>query len=74
MDQGGAAAAASGMPDELSYDVRLDDQGRVNRMKIDLGATGTMEMTLSDFGKDVHVEVPPAGQVTEMPAMPGTDG
>ena len=38
-------------------------------MVIDLGKTGTMEMTLSDFGQDVSVEAPPAGQVTEMPGM-----
>ncbi len=56
MGETGQAASGAGMPDELSYDVWLDDQDRITKMTIDLGKIGTMEMTLSDFGKDVSIE------------------
>ncbi|MGZ6744730.1 MAG: hypothetical protein ACXVD0_02385 [Nocardioides sp.] len=62
-------AALDALPPTLTYDVWLDDQDRVNKMTMDMGTSGTMEMELSDFGKDVHVEAPPASQVTTMPGM-----
>jgi hypothetical protein len=74
MDQDMADAAGAGMPDEISYDVWLDDEDRVTQMTIELGKMGTMEMELSDFGKDVSIEAPPADQVTEMPSMDGSMG
>jgi hypothetical protein len=67
-----AGAAGAGMPDEISYVVWLDGEDRVTKMTIDLGKTGTMEMELSDFGKDVSIEAPPADQVAEMPSMDGS--
>ena len=69
MGQSGSDGALGGMPDEMSYDVWLDDQDRVTKMTVDLGKAGTLEMTLSDFGKDVSIEAPPADQVTEFPGM-----
>jgi hypothetical protein len=69
MGQDAGDAAGAGMPDELSYDVWLDGEDRVTKMTIELGKLGTMQMELSDFGKDVSIEAPPADQVTEMPSM-----
>ena len=69
MGQTGSAASAAGMPATLTYDAWLDSEDRVNKMEIDLGKTGTMDMTLSDFGQDVSVEAPPSSQVTQMPGM-----
>lgn len=69
MGQSGGAASAAGMPATLTYDAWLDSEDRVNKMEVDLGKTGTMDMTLSDFGEDVSVEAPPSSQVTEMPGM-----
>ena len=69
MGQTGSAASAAGMPASLTYDAWLDSEDRVNKMEIDLGKTGTMDMTLSDFGQDVSVEAPPSSQVTQMPGM-----
>jgi hypothetical protein len=74
MGQDAADAAGAQMPDEISYDVWLDDEDRVTKMTIDLGKMGTMEMELSDFGKDVSIEAPPSDQVTEMPSMDGSMG
>lgn len=61
--------ASSG--DKVSYEVWLDGDHRLHRMTVDLGATGTMEVTLSDWGKQVSVEAPSPDQVTEMPGTPG---
>lgn len=69
-----SGAGVPDLPEKLSYDMLLDDQQRVNGMDIDMGKLGTMKMTLSDFGTDVHIEAPPASQVTEMPAMPSANG
>lgn len=74
MGQDAADAAGAGMPDEISYDVWLDGEDRVTQMTIELGKMGTMEMEISDFGKDVSIEAPPADQVTEMPSMDGSMG
>ncbi|WP_104106762.1 DUF6612 family protein [Nocardioides sp. 616] len=61
----------TGLPEEIEYDIWFDDEGRFTRTTMDMGDTaGTMTMTLSDWGKDVEIEAPPADQVTEMPEMP----
>lgn len=66
----------SKLPDAVTYDLWLDDQGRFSKMSMDelpMGAagTGSMQMTVTDWGEDVSIEAPPADQVTKMPAMPG---
>jgi hypothetical protein len=61
----------SQMPDSVTYDLWLDDQNRFTRMSMDdlpMGGTdASMQMTVSDWGKDVTIEAPPADQVTDMP-------
>jgi hypothetical protein len=69
------------MPDSITYDLWLDDQNRFTKMSMDDlpmgGTSGSMEMTVSDWGKDVDIEAPPADQVTDMPdfgSMMGATG
>lgn len=61
--------ASSG--DKVTYEIWLDGDHRLHRMTVDMGATGTMEVTLSDWGKQVSVEAPSPDQVTEMPGTAG---
>ena len=65
------AEAQSQLPDSVTYDVWLDDQGRFSKMSMDKlpmgGTSGSMEMTLTDWGKDVSIQAPPADQITKMP-------
>lgn len=61
----------SQLPDSVTYDLWLDDQNRFTKMSMDdlpMGGTdASMQMTVSDWGKDVSIEAPPADQVTDMP-------
>lgn len=74
--------AGSQLPDSVTYDLWLDDQGRFTRLVMDElpmgGMSGSMEMNVSDWGEDVTIEAPLADQVTEMPdlghKMMGTSG
>jgi hypothetical protein len=64
--------AAKGMPDAITYDLWLDDEDRFAQMQMDteiMSQDMTMEMTVDDWGKDVSIEAPPAGEVTDMPDM-----
>ncbi|MCW2774284.1 MAG: hypothetical protein JWN91_2610 [Nocardioides sp.] len=69
-----ASSGASTLPKSLDYDIWLDEDNRVNKLSFTLGKLGTLEMTLSDFGKDVTIEAPPADQVTDMPDMFSSPG
>ena len=64
----------SQMPDSVTYDVWLDDEGRFTKMVMDdlpMGTTdtGSVEMNISDWGEDVSIEAPSADQITEMPDL-----
>lgn len=60
-----------GMPEEIAYDVWLDDESLFRKAVMDLGEEmGTMTMTVSEWGEDVEIEAPPADEVTDMPSMP----
>lgn len=67
------ADARKQMPDELTYDIWLDDQNRLSKMTMDMPAGGmgdaSVELTATDWGEDVSIEAPPADQITEMPDM-----
>lgn len=60
------------MPQELAYDLWFDDEGRMRRMTSDMGALGSIEMTLDDWGTEVDIQAPPADQVTTMEDMMGS--
>lgn len=82
---GGAVppAATKGMPETMTYDLWLDDEGRFTKMSMDDlamgealgGQTMSMEMTVSGWGDEVDIEAPADDEVTEMPdlgsMMPG---
>lgn len=55
------------LPQDLAYDVWLDDDDRIRRMSMDLGASGALDMTMSDWGTPVTIKAPPAEEVIEMP-------
>jgi hypothetical protein len=57
--------------DKVTYEIWLDGDNRLRRMTADMGSLGTMELTVSDFGKDVSIETPSPDQVTEMPGSAG---
>lgn len=57
--------------DKVTYEIWLDGDNRLRKMTADMGPLGTMEMTVSDFGKDVSIEAPSPDQVTEMPGSAG---
>lgn len=65
-------AAAGALPEEITYDLWFDDEGRFAQMVVDMGATaGEVRMRFENWGTDVDIEAPPAGQVTDMGAMTG---
>lgn len=66
-------AALADLPEELTYDLWLDDEGRFTRMTMDelpMGQmSGSMELAVSGWGEDVDIEAPAADQITEMPDL-----
>jgi hypothetical protein len=65
-------AAAGALPEEVTYDLWFDDEGRFAQMVVDMGATaGEVVMRFENWGTDVDIEAPPASQVTDMGAMTG---
>jgi len=63
-------SALKGLPEALTYDVWLDEEGRFGKMVMELpvmGRSSTSEMVVDDWGTDVTIEAPPADEVTEMP-------
>lgn len=57
------------LPKTLDYDIWLDDDNRMRKTLIAIPGGGTVEMVISDFGKDVDVKAPPASEITDMPGM-----
>lgn len=54
----------------FTFDLWLDDEDRVRQAEAEMavaGQTMTMEMSLTDIGKDVDVQAPPPSQVTRAP-------
>ena len=70
--QGMEGVPKSMMPEQMQSDTWFDDDGRVRRMVIDMGELGSTEMSMDDWGADVDIEAPPAGQVTTMDDMMGS--
>lgn len=66
-------AEGAEIPAELTYDIWLDDEGRIVKMEADMGSTGSMTMNVFEHGADVSVKAPPADKVQEMPGAPGAN-
>lgn len=61
-----------GLPDSVTYDVWLDDEGRFAQLSMDypiMGQSVSTKMTATDWGADVDIEAPPADQVADMPNL-----
>lgn len=72
--QGQQLPPGAGVPDMISYSIYFSEDGLYRRLEMDMGDTlGAMTMDFTDWGSDVTIEAPPAGEVTEFPAgaMPG---
>jgi LppX_LprAFG lipoprotein len=54
------------MPDEIEYDVWLDDDNRLRQLSIDTAGV-VVKSTISDWGKDVTIRAPQANQIMELP-------
>ena len=62
-------ADVAGMPDELTYDVWLDDQNFMRQVTFDIEGAQTV-MKMSDWGEPVDIVAPDASSIVEMPGMP----
>jgi hypothetical protein len=60
-------AAAAQLPPEMQITVWLDDEDRMAKTSMNMGAL-VYDATLSDFDKAVELEAPPADQVATPPA------
>lgn len=68
---------AGDVPKAMTYSMFFTQDGLFRRMQIDMGESlGQMTMDLTDWGKDVTIEAPPASEVTDfdMGAMGGSMG
>ncbi len=57
---------ASAAPDTVRYDVWLDSEGRMRRIKYDLSGS-TLVLDMSDWGKDVSISAPPKDKIVKAP-------
>lgn len=69
------ASDAQGVPvppgeDEVTYDLWIDGDDLVRRMRFGTGTEG-ITLTMSDWGKPVSVEAPPASAIIQMPGSMG---
>lgn len=58
--------AVSTAPDSLRYDVWLDAEDRMRRMRYDLSGT-TLVLDMTDWGEDVSISAPPQGKIVKAP-------
>ncbi|MFP5253564.1 MAG: LppX_LprAFG lipoprotein [Actinomycetes bacterium] len=70
---GKAAAKAQGapagsVPDEITYDLWLDDRDLMRRVQYTM-AGGGVTISMSDWGKPVTVKAPPRSAIMEMPGQ-----
>ncbi|HRI95712.1 MAG TPA: LppX_LprAFG lipoprotein [Nocardioides sp.] len=65
-----AAVGQAQLPDTLTQEWWLDQDGYIRKFSSDFGQTATT-MTMSDWGADVNIEAPPTDEVTSLPGMGG---
>ncbi|HJQ07585.1 MAG TPA: DUF6612 family protein [Nocardioides sp.] len=64
------SSATANVGPTADEDIWVDDQGRAVKTVVNFGS-GSMTTLLSDFGKKVDVQAPPASQVTTAPGLGG---
>lgn len=52
-------------------DLYFGDDGYISKVVVAGTGAGDITMTYSDWGKDIEIKAPDAGDVTEMPGLPG---
>ena len=56
------------MPENLTYDMWLDDRDLLCRMQFEV-AGQTVDVSMSKWGEPVSVEAPPAGKVVDASSL-----
>lgn len=68
--------ASVSLPNNIPYDLWVDDKGLTRKMKMDLnlGSDVSMKMdgTIDKYGEPVSIEAPPSNQVTSVPVPSGS--
>jgi hypothetical protein len=59
---GGAAAAAGDLPKTVTYDLYVDDEHLMRRVDMTVSKQA-ISMTVSDWGKPVDIQAPPASEI-----------
>ncbi|MEX0427002.1 LppX_LprAFG lipoprotein [Nocardioides sp. DS6] len=67
----GKATLPAGVPASMDEDMWFDKDGHLAKMTIDMGDSGSVETEMSDYGKSVDIEAPPASKVTDMGSLGG---
>jgi hypothetical protein len=67
--EGMPKSATASLPKTMSYNLWLDDQGRMAKFKMLMKKVLSMTMTYSDFGAPVSITAPDPSDVTSMPSM-----
>lgn len=63
----GAGVGDARMPKTLEYDLWLDDQDRTRRTLMNMGDSGTVDVTMFGYDEPVDIEAPSADQIARMP-------
>jgi len=66
-DSLGGTTTGADLPDVVSYDVWLDADNRMRKMKAEVGKQSTLEMEMFNWGEPVSIEAPPDSQVQDLP-------
>jgi hypothetical protein len=67
----GQQAGQADLPQEMTYDLYLDDEDLMRRVTIDLGSQ-KLVVNATDWGKDVDIDAPETADVVELPSGSGS--
>jgi hypothetical protein len=72
MLKGMPESATASLPKTMTYDLWIDDQGRMAQFKMLMKKVLSMTMTYSDFGAPVDIKAPDPSKVQAMPGSTAT--
>ncbi|WP_151081932.1 hypothetical protein [Nocardioides cynanchi] len=72
MLKGMPSSSTASLPKAMTYDLWLDDQGRMAQFKMLMKKVLSMTMTYSDFGAPVAIKAPAPSKVQAMPGSTAT--
>ena len=72
MLKGMPSSSTASLPKTMTYDLWLDDQGRMAQFKMLMKKVLSMTMTYSDFGAPVAIKAPAPSKVQSMPGSTAT--